>query len=314
MACWMKWHHYAGLIFGIFGLTWVFSGLVTIPAAPGIRETDQTYTKAQMAQGAHTLNGEPGPKNLEPITIEGIRQSAAALAAAFPLKEMELIEVGRQSYFLAYKAPESEAELDEWYVNNGLDFVAPMMPHEHLMVSATAPQNGVISRFDDNFMMEVAKAAMPDASVQEVATITEYDNYYYEYLPGFHAGVMKPAKQLPAIRVKFNDPQQTWLYMNPSLGQMVKVEKDDRVNRWAYYALHALDFSFLFKYRPLWDIVTLAVLLGVTVLSFTTLVPTYRRLKRHVIRAWTTVAGRRRAPEPAPQVVMSDVGVGKDSR
>jgi hypothetical protein len=40
-------------------------------------------------------------------------------------------------------------------------------------------------------------------------------------------------------------------------------------------------------------------------LSVTTLIPMYRRLKRHAIRAWAVVAGRRRlTPTPSPQVTM----------
>ena len=46
---WMKWHHYAGLIFGGVMVTWVFSGLVSLAAIPGIAET--LYTPGQIAAG-----------------------------------------------------------------------------------------------------------------------------------------------------------------------------------------------------------------------------------------------------------------------
>jgi hypothetical protein len=42
-----------------------------------------------------------------------------------------------------------------------------------------------------------------------------------------------------------------------------------------------LDFAFLFRYRPLWDIVVVVLLVGVTVSSVTSLVPACRRLARH---------------------------------
>jgi hypothetical protein len=48
----------------------------------------------------------------------------------------------------------------------------------------------------------------------------------------------------------------------------------------------------LYRHRPLWDIVVLALLLGVGVSSVTTLVPTYRRLARHARRFGHWMAGR----------------------
>src|ERR1019366_1084177 len=44
-ASWMKWHHYAGLIFGLITFTWMFSGAVTVHAIPGIG--DSPITKKQ---------------------------------------------------------------------------------------------------------------------------------------------------------------------------------------------------------------------------------------------------------------------------
>ena len=35
---WMKWHHYAGLLFGLFTITWTFSGLVSLDVILGCRE------------------------------------------------------------------------------------------------------------------------------------------------------------------------------------------------------------------------------------------------------------------------------------
>ena len=53
---WMKWHHYAGLIFGVFTITWVFSGLVSLDVIPGIRES--RYSPQQIAEGARSVQGE----------------------------------------------------------------------------------------------------------------------------------------------------------------------------------------------------------------------------------------------------------------
>jgi hypothetical protein len=52
----MKWHHYAGLLFGVLTIRWVFTGLVSLDVIPGIRET--RYSLQQVAEGARSVQGE----------------------------------------------------------------------------------------------------------------------------------------------------------------------------------------------------------------------------------------------------------------
>ena len=54
------------------------------------------------------------------------------------------------------------------------------------------------------------------------------------------------------------------------------------VSRWLYHGLHSLDFPWLYNYRPLWDIVVITLMFGGTALCVTTLVLTWRVLKRKV--------------------------------
>jgi hypothetical protein len=147
-------------------------------------------------------------------------------------------------------------------------------------------------------MMQIAKAAMPDVPIRDAAWLHEYDDYYYYSVASFNLGLMKPVKTLPVLRVRFDDAKQTWIYMSPSHGQLIKADKNDRISRWSLQGLHALDFSFLYQHRPLWDIVVWPLLIGATVLSCTTLVPMFRRLKRHARHSGATLAlalsGRRR--------------------
>ena len=89
------------------------------------------------------------------------------------------------------------------------------------------------------------------------------------------------AKPLPVLRVRFDDAVQTWLYVTASPGQILKIETQDRANRWGYYGLHGFDFAFLYRHRPVWDVVVVALLVGVGVSSVTSIVPAIRRLARH---------------------------------
>ena len=95
---------------------------------------------------------------------------------------------------------------------------------------------------------------------------------------------------MPVLRVRFDDPQQTWLYLDPGQGRIVlKEERLTRLNRWLYHGLHSLDFPFLYNRRPLWDFVVIALSLGGIALSATTLYQAWHRLLRHgrrLSRVW----------------------------
>ena len=203
-----------------------------------------------------------------------------------------------EPYYVAYRAP-SAYEVDEWSTRSVTDFISPTLDHDHLMVYAAGPFEP-FSSFPKELMFEVARAAMPGVAVKDANWMDEPDSYYYPTLASFDLGIIKDVRTLPVLRVRFDDSTGTTLYLNPAHGQMVKYDADDRVNRWAYYGLHGLDFAFMFRSRPLWDIVTLALMLGGTLLSVTTLVPMYRRLKRHAQRAWRVGVSSTAAPYERP--------------
>ena len=73
--------------------------------------------------------------------------------------------------------------------------------------------------------------------------------------------------------------------MDPARGGIVlKTDDTRRLRRWLYQGLHSLDFPFLYYKRPLWDVVVIVLSIGGLALSATTLVPAWRRLRRHARR------------------------------
>jgi hypothetical protein len=295
-AGWMKWHHYAGLIFGVLTITWVFSGVVSLDVIPGIRET--RYSPQQVAEGARSVQGEGAILALDSLTVDALRAAAATVSRSFAPRELELLQFGGEPYLIAYRAPTSET-VEEWSSRSGMDFMTPTPDGEHVLVSPLRPDR-TFARFDDTTMMRVARDAMPGATIRDSAWLNEYDEYYYKTVSSFDLGLPRMAKPLPVLRVRYDDAAQTWLYLTPSPGQLYKVERQDRANRWGYYGLHGLDFAFLYRHRPLWDIVVVALLLGVCVSGVTSLVPACRRLARHVRRL--TIPTPRTSRRPAPAI------------
>jgi hypothetical protein len=120
------------------------------------------------------------------------------------------------------------------------------------------------------------KKAAPNVAITESALLTEYDSYYYS-----RDGEI----QLPVVRVKFEDPAKTWVYVDPQVNQVVaQVQRNNRIERWLYNGLHSLDFPFWYYRRPLWDIGVILLSLGGAALSGIGVVLGMRRIVRNVKR------------------------------
>ena len=304
-ASWMKWHHYAGLIFGLTIFTWMISGSMMGQAMPGIAAPffgGGRITKAQM----DAVTG--GPVSLKGITVENVRASAAAVAGKFAPKEMEYLQFAGKGYFVAYQPPKSEQEADSRISTSIGDFAAPGLDEPHLMVAVAHPEQGLFDRFPDEAMMATAQKMMPGIKIQEAAWLREYDSYYYQVIPTFNEAALKAVRPLPVLRVKFANAEGTLLYLSPTHGQVARYAPEDRFKRWGYFGLHSLDFAFLLNHRPLWDIVVFLLLAGGAVLSATTLVPMWRRLERHGRRIAGRITGKKKAgarrPVMEPQPAM----------
>ncbi len=258
---WMKWHHYAGLIFGVVTVTWAFSGAMSL-GRPFTSMRNGPLTTEQRTAVAGT------PLRLDLLTIDGMRAALAVFAPSFAPKSLNVLQFRGTPYFVGTRPPQPYSYGDEVGSNEERHEPRP----EHLVVSAIAPERGAFRRFDDDSMWTIAKAAMPGARMQDAAWLTKYDAYYYN---------KDGNRPLPVLRVRYADADGTWLYLDPNLGTLMKQDRGGRWNRWLYHGLHSLDFPFLYYRRPLWDIVVILLSIGGLALSATTLVPSWRRLVRH---------------------------------
>ncbi len=264
----MKWHHYAGLLFGVITLTWTYSGLLSMGPFDWFRASGGSRGGAPGAAAA------PERAGLESISIAQMRAAVQTMSQSFTPKSLELMEFQGSLYWVAERPP-ALAEADQWRSPSLLPRASrPTL--ERRYVSAAAPQSGTFASFPREAMPQLAAAAMPGVPVEDAVWLTEYDGYYYD---------SREARALPVLRVRYADAQQTWLYVDPSRGAIVqRSEKVTRLRRWLYQGLHSLDFPFLYYKRPLWDIVVIALSLGGLALSVTTVKPASLRLLRHVRR------------------------------
>lgn len=239
-AGWMRWHHYAGLIFGVVTTTWIFSGLLSMDPWDWHPSTAPTREQRSRVAG--------GPIELADLTVARVQSALKGFAPGFP-KEVEIVRF-RGKYYASAGAG---------------------------IVSFDAPQFGAQDQLPADQVFGVAAIAMHGVPIEGVSWLDDYDAYYYD---------RDRRLTLPVLRVRYHDPQRTWLYFDPRRGTIArKEERLTRVNRWLYHGLHSLDFPFLYSRRPLWDVVVIVLSLGGLVLSATTLSASWRRLRRGITSA-----------------------------
>ncbi|MXZ39248.1 MAG: hypothetical protein F4230_00730 [Holophagales bacterium] len=262
----LRWHHYSGLAFGATAFTWVLSGALSMdPFGWQAGRTTSPAQQAAVAGGAVPLH------RLEPHSI---RTAAGSISESFPPRELDLLQFAGEPLALAYRPPGDDRSYADSYASGPLAFLAAVQPFEKRLVSL---EDGTPRRFDQPELLAAAAAAVPESNVIDATVLQEYDAYYddrrHRLLP------------LPVLRVRFDDPDRTWLYLDPALGRIVhREQRRSRLDRWLYKGLHRLDFPGFYHRRPLWDIVVVVLLLGGLFSSASSLVPAAKRLRRHAAR------------------------------
>ena len=102
-----------------------------------------------------------------------------------------------------------------------------------------------------------------------IETIAQDDFYYYRRASHTMTGGRRE-HPLPIWRVRYSDPQQTWLHIDPATGTVLgQSDSRARLERWLFALLHSWDLLPLLQHRPLWDIFMLVLGMGGLLLSGT---------------------------------------------
>ena len=240
---WMRWHYVTGVIFGVFTLTWVFSGMLSMEpfgwaTQPGLQIPRDAFTG-----GAVELSRFAA---MDPGKWDGVMSGRDAI------KEVEFLRIHDEPYYGVRTArvlnePWRRERLHQPYNVAGRLQGNRIFVHADTLAVRDQP-------FSADAILARMTQAVPDVPVVDAQLLPEYDSYYYS------RGGQTP---LPILRVKFADPDETWVYVDPEVSQVVaRIHRLDRVERWIYNGLHSLDFSFWYNRRPLWDIGVLTLMLG----------------------------------------------------
>jgi hypothetical protein len=277
----MRWHYITGMVFGLFTLTFAFSGLLSMEPyawtnAEGLRLQPAAFTGGALDFAAY-------PK-AEPAAWTRVTEGRG-------IKEVSFTRIHGDHYYLVRPTPDPDvAAKRRERLHQPYDVSGRAEPDNLLVASDTM----TVKRepFSADSIVSRLRTAYPDTPLVEQQMLTDYDDYYYS------RGNVTP---LPVLRVKFDDPMQTWVYVDPAIGRpLAAVHRLNRVERWLFNGLHSLDFSFWYNSRPVWDIAMLTLLIGGLVSSVLGLYLGLGRMWRATGRTLSGVGrGRARSPEPA---------------
>ena len=224
----MWWHYLTGAVFGVVTLTWVFSGLLSVQPFAWMHARGLDVPPSALGGGPPFLADYPA--------ID--RAAWDRATGGGPVKEVRLRRIDGRPHYEVRLAPGEGGPGRRERLLLAADTLLPRAP---------SPDAGAVAAR--------LQAALPGVPVTGAARLDAYDAYYY----GRGAG----APPLPVIRVRFADPLETWVYIDPADLRVARsVHRYSRLERWLFNGLHSLDFAFWYDRRPLWDIGLIALSLG----------------------------------------------------
>jgi hypothetical protein len=211
-----------------------------------------------------------GALSLKAVTLDHLQSALRALHAEMPVKEIELTQFQGQLYAEAYRPPDSLQAIRHTLGEPG-DIMGTRVALEHRLATLESSSRTLWSLGADE-IARAARLAMPGVPIRDEVWLSSYDSYYND----------RDARlPLPVFRVRFADAAATWLYVDPSRGVIVrKEERLSRVNRWLYRGLHSIDFPWLYRQRPLWDVIVVLLSAGGLFVALSSMPAGWRRLTR----------------------------------
>jgi hypothetical protein len=279
---WKRWHTIIGLGFGIITVTWAFSGLLSMGPFEFVERLAGNRPSQSAAANQGATGGQKGP---------GRRGRGGAVNLAGALRGDARFDLAA---FATRSPADSIAALGSGFQPKEIEFT--MFAGEPVYMATDAagatqiiPVNGEPkSEFDSNRIMAIVREAA-GSNLAELRLMDEYDAYYLD---------RTGQRPLPVVYLRLNDDNRTRYYIDVKTGQIAGTyDSSNWVNRWLYHGLHSLDFPWLYKHRPLWDIVVILLMLGGTAVCVTSLVLTWRVLKRKLSPLLPAITIFKGAPE-----------------
>jgi hypothetical protein len=124
-----------------------------------------------------------------------------------------------------------------------------------------------------------ALQGLPGRKLAALDRLDQEDAYYY-------SGFDRKA-EFPVYRARLDDAQATTFYLDGRTGRLVEaVDNTQRQSRWLRTGLHDFDFFAGLRARPVWDLVVIVLLAGVTGVCVTGAWLGLKRIGRDAAALW----------------------------
>jgi hypothetical protein len=239
-------HMIFGLFFGIVTCTWAFSGMLSMDPFP-ITTGGDTGRGGAGSRVLAVLRG--GRLQMGAFETKPPREALAEVASQIRVKQLDFI----------------------WFVGDPV-YLATEDPNHTRIIPVDGPP---MEQFDHDRIIQVLRLASQPDGLAEARLLKEYDAYYQD---------RRREKPLPVILARLDDQEQTRYYIDPRTARLVGSYNSHLwMSRWLYHGLHSLDFPWLYKHRPAWDMVVLSLLLGGTALCITSIILAWRVIRRKLV-------------------------------
>lgn len=236
-----RWHHIGGLLFGSLALLWIFSGLMSMNPWRIFSPDTPLDTSA--------YSGGELSADAFPVAPEQALQQLQA--AGMQPRELHWQRIGGDGYLRGV-----DGAGRNWLVDAGGE---------------------VLTAVPKQSLLDGLQAIQPQTPLQ-IEQLDDYDFHYYARAEHSMLGHLE--RPLPALRVRFADPAQTWLHLDPATGTLLgQTSQPQRASRWLFALLHSWDWLPLLQRRPLWDGWMWLGSLGGIVISVSGVVLGWRRLR-----------------------------------
>ena len=243
-----RWHHIAGLVFGLVTITWIFSGLMSMNPWKVFDSRAPSLDQVAFAGGELDLARPSLPVG---ALLDRLR------ASGFHARELEWRMIGGALNLLAFDGSGGTRMI----ATDGASGIRLMLPIDQLARDGAR--------------------LLPAAKAIRQQWLTEYDSYYYSRAA--HTMLGHVEHRLPMLRLEFDDPHQTWVHLDPHTGEVAgQLDRHQRVKRWLFAFLHSFDWWPLLAARPLWDVLLVLASLGGVAISVT---GTWMGWRRVVLKA-----------------------------
>lgn len=250
----MFWHHIPGLVFGVFLLTWVVSGLFSVTPY-GLLDGGDIRSDQQRLMGSAPTWGQ---------LVASLRELAQ--------------RPGNDDLVSLRAAP----------LDGELFFIGTRASGDQVRIGSTGERANLTAAD------RALEARLLGGGPHTVPKLMRHFDAYYYYFDGFPPTPV----ELPVYRLVLNNADYTRYYLDPVTGSILtKADAGARGYRWLHFGPHRMDFTPLLRSRPLWDVVTLILLLGSTLIAGTGLYSAVLRVtgrRRGVARRQRGTGGAQR--------------------